>query len=99
MRPAATAAAALVAISIVAVQAATPHAIAAPIVVARSERLAIPAPKAGRTRPVVVIVAENEGAETTDFAIPFGVLKESGIVDVRTVSTGTGPAVRPGPGS
>jgi len=91
MRPAAVTAAALAAVSIAAFQATPPHAVAAPVTVARTDRLTIPAPKAGRARPLVAIVAENEGAETTDFAIPFGVLRESGVADVRTVATGSGP--------
>ena len=54
-------------------------------------RLTLPRPKAGRTRPLVVVVAENAGAETTDFVIPYGVLKDSGVADVRSLSTGDGP--------
>ncbi|CAN5313290.1 DJ-1/PfpI family protein [soil metagenome] len=53
--------------------------------------LTLPAPKAGRTRPLVVVVAENAGAETTDFVVPYGVLKDSGVADVRALSTGEGP--------
>ena len=46
------------------------------------------APKDGRARHLVVVLADNEGTETTDFVIPYGVLKESGAVDVFIVSTG-----------
>jgi putative intracellular protease/amidase len=56
-----------------------------------ADRLTLPAPKAGRLRPLVVVVAENQGAETTDFTVPYGVLKESGVADVRSLSTGRGP--------
>ncbi len=56
-----------------------------------SDRLVLPAPKSGRARPLVAIVAGEGGAETTDFIIPFGVLKESGLADVRTVSPQAGP--------
>ena len=52
--------------------------------------LKLPAPKDGRTRPLVVVLADNAGTETTDFVIPYGVLKESGVADVVTVSTGPG---------
>ncbi|UTP38246.1 DJ-1/PfpI family protein [Phenylobacterium sp. LH3H17] len=55
------------------------------------DHLSVPAPKAGRARPLVVVVAENRGAETTDFAIPYGVLKEAGVTDVRSLSTEAGP--------
>lgn len=53
--------------------------------------LTLPPPKAGRLRPLVVVVAENVGAETTDFIIPYGVLKASGLAEVRGLSTGPGP--------
>lgn len=52
--------------------------------------LQLAAPKDGRTRPLVVVLADNAGTETTDFVIPYGVLKESGVADVVTVSTGPG---------
>jgi transcriptional regulator GlxA family with amidase domain len=65
---------------------------AAPAVVGASpDRLTLPAPQAGRSRPLVVVVAENLGAETTDFTIPYGVLKASGVADVRSLSTAPGP--------
>jgi transcriptional regulator GlxA family with amidase domain len=56
-----------------------------------ADHLTLPAPKAGRSRPLVVVVAENLGAETTDFTIPYGVLKASGVADVRSLSTAPGP--------
>ena len=34
----------------------------------------VPPPKAHRVRPLVAIVAENGGAETADFTIPYAVL-------------------------
>lgn len=58
---------------------------------AAAERLTLPGPKAGHARPLVVVVAENAGAEITDFTVPYGVLKESGLFEVRAVSTGAGP--------
>jgi transcriptional regulator GlxA family with amidase domain len=57
----------------------------------RSDRLTLPPPKAGRSRPLVVVIADNAGAETTDFVIPYGVLKESGLAEVRSLSTEAGP--------
>jgi putative intracellular protease/amidase len=56
-------------------------------------------PKDGRTRPLVVVLADNAGTETTDFVMPYSVLKESGAADVLTVSTAPGavsliPALR-----
>lgn len=55
------------------------------------DHLSVPAPKASRSLPLVVVVAENRGAEMTDFAIPYGVLKESGVAEVRSLSTSAGP--------
>lgn len=43
-------------------------------------------------RPVVAILGANEGSETTDYIIPFGVLKRSGIADVVALGV-TGGAV------
>lgn len=56
-----------------------------------SDRLVLPAPRPGHARPLVVVAAENAGAETTDFTVPYGVLKESGLFEVRAVSTAAGP--------
>lgn len=51
----------------------------------------LPAPKAGRSRPVVAVIGDSAGAETTDYLIPYGVLKESGVADVFGLSTEAGP--------
>ena len=56
-----------------------------------SASLKVPAPKTGRVRPLVAIVADNAGSEATDFIIPYGVLKGSGAADVVSLSTGPGP--------
>jgi putative intracellular protease/amidase len=53
--------------------------------------LTLPVPKAGRAKPLVAVVADNAGSETTDFTIPYGVLKDSGAADVVSVSTRPGP--------
>lgn len=55
------------------------------------DHLVLPAPKSGHQRPLVVVVADSAGAETTDFVIPYAVLKESGAADVRSLSTLPGP--------
>lgn len=66
--------------------------LAAPAAVASMQSpLSLPPPKAGRTRPLAVVVAGASGAETTDFIIPYGVLKESGVVEVRSLSMVAGP--------
>jgi len=53
--------------------------------------LSLPPPKAGHPRALVVVLADNAGAETTDYVIPYGVLKESGVADVLGVATHPGP--------
>jgi transcriptional regulator GlxA family with amidase domain len=58
---------------------------------AANDHFTLPAPKAGRSRPLIVVIAENSGAETTDFVVPYGVLKDSGVADIRSLSTGAGP--------
>ena len=70
----------------------TPLAAAGPsVALVAPDGLTLPAPKAGRARPLVVVLADNAGAETTDFAIPYGVLKGSGVAEVRSVATSAGP--------
>ena len=90
MRPLLVAASALALLTAVS-QPAIPQAQPRPAMAASADALTLPAPKAGRSRPLVVVVAENGGAETTDFVVPYGILKESGVADVRSLSTGPGP--------
>ncbi|EKS9797418.1 MULTISPECIES: DJ-1/PfpI family protein [Burkholderia] len=64
-----------------------------------AQALTIGAPKAARTRPLVAIVAGNAGTETTDFIVPYAMLKASDAVDVVAVSADEGevelmPALR-----
>ena len=44
-----------------------------------------------RERPVIAVLGLNEGSETTDYLVPFGVIKRSGVADVFAL------AIRPGP--
>src|SRR5688572_23031509 len=44
-----------------------------------------------RSQPVIAVVAYNPSTEITDFVVPYGVLKESGVADVVALSTGEGP--------
>jgi putative intracellular protease/amidase len=49
-------------------------------------------------RPVVAILAQNDGTEITDFLVPYGVLASSGAADVVAVSREEGPVeLVPGP--
>lgn len=42
-------------------------------------------------RRLVVLLADNEGTETTDLLVPHGILERSGAVDVLIVATEAGP--------
>src|SRR4029078_5625815 len=45
---------------------------------------------AGRARLLVAIIACNDGTETTDYLVPYGVLKRSGVADVYALGTRAG---------
>ena len=42
-------------------------------------------------RPLVVLLADNAGTETTDLLVPHGILHRAGVADLRILSTGAGP--------
>jgi putative intracellular protease/amidase len=53
----------------------------------------------GQGKPVVVVLADNAGTETTDFIVPYAMLNDSGVADVRAVAREAGvvelmPALR-----
>lgn len=68
-----------------------PAAIAPPAQAASLAGLRLPPPKAGRARPLVAVVAGEQGAETTDFLVPLGLLRRSGVAEVRAVAVAPGP--------
>src|SRR5687767_13823307 len=47
--------------------------------------MACSAPSAPK-RPVVAVIADNDGTETTDFIVPYAVLARSGVADVLAVA-------------
>ena len=49
-----------------------------------TQKQALPAYDGERIRPVVAIIAENRYTELTDYVIPYGVLKQSGVADLAT---------------
>ncbi len=53
--------------------------------------LVAPVASADAARPLVAIVAQNGGTETTDFLVPFAVLSQSGVADVVPVALQPGP--------
>lgn len=48
-------------------------------------------PRVGHHRPLVAIVAENDGTEVTDYVIPYGILTRSGAADVIDLAIASGP--------
>jgi transcriptional regulator GlxA family with amidase domain len=69
------------------------RAAATPVVISADETAktlaALRPPK--RARPVVVVIGANGGTETTDYLVPYGVLKRSGVADVFALGTKSGP--------
>jgi putative intracellular protease/amidase len=59
-----------------------------PVPVAASEQAgiieAMRPPK--RSRPVVAVIGQNDGAEITDFVVPYGVLVRSGLAEVYAIA-------------
>lgn len=68
-------------------------AITPPPAIAQSERDAMVAalkpPK--RQRPLIAIIGINDATETTDYLMPYGVLKRADVADVVTLATAPGP--------
>jgi putative intracellular protease/amidase len=63
--------------------------VAAPVDAAEHAReVAALAPR--HTPPVVAVLGQNDGTETTDFLVPYGVLRESGAAEVLAVATRPG---------
>ena len=44
-----------------------------------------------RQRPVIAIIGLNDGTETTDYLIPYGVLSRANVADVHALGTHPGP--------
>ncbi len=44
-----------------------------------------------RKRPLIAIIGINDATETTDFLMPYGVLRQADVADVFTVATSQGP--------
>lgn len=59
------------------------------LLAALAASLALAAPAAAR--PLVVILADAEGTETTDLIAPYAILAESGAVDVKVVAASSAP--------
>lgn len=72
---------------------AAPPAMAAPAPVSQAETqdllAALAPPK--RQRPIVAVVGLNDATETTDYLMPYGILKRAGVADVMALATHAGP--------
>src|SRR5882757_7901937 len=44
-----------------------------------------------RRRPLIAIVGINDGSETTDYLMPYGILKRADVADVVALATQFGP--------
>lgn len=44
-----------------------------------------------RQRPLIAIIGINDGTETTDYLMPYGILRRADVADVVTLATGPGP--------
>jgi putative intracellular protease/amidase len=70
---------------------APPPATAPPIapVEAGATLAALKPPK--RARPLIAIIGSNDATETTDYLMPYGILRRADIADVVALATGPGP--------
>lgn len=48
-------------------------------------------PGTGDEQPVIAVIGENSLTELTDYVVPYGILKESGVASVYSLSTKEGP--------
>jgi putative intracellular protease/amidase len=44
-----------------------------------------------RARPLIAIIGINDATETTDYVMPYGILRRSGVADVMALATEPGP--------
>jgi len=71
----------------------TAPSVAAPPAIAQDERdatiAALKPPK--RQRPLIAIIGINDATETTDYLMPYGILRRADVADVVTLATAPGP--------
>jgi putative intracellular protease/amidase len=70
---------------------ATPAADGAPPIAAAETEAALAALRPKRERPLIAIVGINDATETTDYLMPYGILRRSGVADVVALATAPGP--------
>lgn len=44
-----------------------------------------------RERPLIAVIGINDATETTDYLMPYGILRRADVADVMTLATGSGP--------
>ncbi|MCW5693331.1 MAG: DJ-1/PfpI family protein [Pseudolabrys sp.] len=48
-------------------------------------------PKRQRPRPLIAVIGINDATETTDYVMPYGILRRADVADVVALATGPGP--------
>ena len=70
----------------------TPSVAAAPAITQQETDATIAALKPPkRQRPLIAIIGINDATETTDYLMPYGILKRADVADVVTLATAAGP--------
>ncbi|MDX8530850.1 DJ-1/PfpI family protein [Mesorhizobium sp. VK25A] len=62
-----------------------------PPIDAREAEATLAALKPKRPRPLIAIIGVNEGTETTDYLMPYGILRRADVADVVALATRPGP--------
>jgi len=62
-----------------------------PAIDAKEAEATLAALKPKRQRPLIAIVGVNDGTETTDYLMPYGILRRADIADVVALATRPGP--------
>jgi len=62
-----------------------------PAIDAKETEATLAALKPKRPRPLIAIIGVNDGTETTDYLMPYGILRRAGVADVVALATQPGP--------
>ncbi|RWE72024.1 MAG: transcriptional regulator, partial [Mesorhizobium sp.] len=62
-----------------------------PAIDAKEADATLAALKPKRPRPLIAIIGVNDGTETTDYLMPYGILRRADIADVVALATHPGP--------
>jgi putative intracellular protease/amidase len=62
-----------------------------PAIDAREAEATLVALKPKRSRPLIAIIGVNDGTETTDYLMPYGILRRADVADVVALATRPGP--------